>query len=1190
MDPNKSVVPDELNTNGMTSTEKSAISSATSGKSKTPKMALGDLVDDQVHSFVIRLDKTTIDPKIEKMYGPFEDTPLWAYPPLAASPKPPHPANNTQQVTNSQTDLTSEIMRLKALIAERQRNNTKQRLEQKPLPQQQASSVLKPAELPSTSVLSSSSTAPPAPGTSVDVVMSTSLGQADMDVQPESEPNVQQSQTPVVSASSTSLPQPSASAVAASTTPTLSSTIDTNTIQEDSVFISTAMQDGDDLVRANSDGQNLLPGAETAIENSQHAERMETVQANGPTLDGAADERANNDFMHSDREHTTRRLSGQTRTDKVNLVDGSSVDHPMDMTHNDDSDSGGRNNISSSNSNNNNNNELNRGIYLSDSDSDLNADEEDNERALLKSEEEKHKSHLAEIRQLQAEANDELGGLDFERKQFEKYIRRLTTLEQQRRRASQVQQSQRTSNSPAGRRETAVMGLVLGHSGEHRKTPATEHLSSSQKRQKTSDNRSIPPQNLGYNRPPPQQRSFGNIHPTNMATSQSSAPGAPRTNALNKKPSTSIGLPSRAALYNKSTDNHQKNEIKPLPGGMDVADYFKEFSDLVRNRAIIDLELERLSTLANSDTSISNHRQAPRTEKLITLDDTTFSCAPFRLINNANKQVSENHKPLRYSESLLLAMMIDGIPNIPTIPPPIRQSLRDILAQAPADFKTSLSHYKNGQVLPGLDSMLNANWTAIKNHGNLELLWVTYTELMVYRYGYSDELASAVLNAQQHHPFCLDIYWQTIFAAQFYTSRSALITEILKSISASRSSPNFNGEPTSVSEKSTEVLLRTLKYNGISGIIDQLLPTANVNLSDAGRLLSISLKRTPSYIYITDHDLCYLWMSVVVYYVYGQLQQDTNRRHWFDRITETGELAPSTNALFLIDWSEIRTHLLSSEEQTVVVTILLEMLSYFCEKAQSNGAKKPLLIAVWRNLVGCLEILKCYGAPGTLMLLKRNMQATWKIKALQPEMADMTFVLEKKISKNHQQVDIDPLVNKVLKSAGAPMKQLPTELFLAYRSAIGLEPKSSNGNRNLLVTAWRLGRPLWQIYNYATLSKLDNMKAIVMNRTAGVSPDLALVQINYLCGLYSSALGVADSFEMLQAQKFKINEFRKMPLAWVNALMVHLIHFWLTLDPFLLQSFLKEVSSPGVLNSITVDDGRFLFLRFKKDCEKLAKN
>ncbi|CAO3596596.1 unnamed protein product [Absidia cylindrospora] len=1112
------------------------------------------------------------------MYGPFEDTPLWAYPPLAASPKPPHPANNTQQATNSQTDLTLEIMRLKALIAERQRNNTKQRLEQKPMPQQQTSPLLKQAESPSTSVLPSPSTAPPDSNTPADVVMSTSVGQDDTDVQPKPPLNsIQSSQMPDISSSSKPSLQPTVSTVATSVMPTVTTTIDTNTIRADLGTPSTAKQDGHDQ----------LLGAETAIESSQHVERMETMEVNESTLDGAADGKAGNDFIYSDREHATRRLYGQTRTDKVNLIDGSTVDNPIDMTQNDDSDSSSRDNIINSN----NKNEINRGIYLSESDSDIDAEEEeDHERTLLKSEEEKHKSHLAEIRQLRAEADDELGGMDFERKQLEKYIRRLTALEQQQKKASQVQQSQRTSDSPAGRRETAVMGLVRSYSEERRKKPATDHISSSQKRQKTSDNRSIPQQNYDHNRPPPQQRSFGNIHPANMAAPQSSTLGIPRPDTLNKGPSTSIALPSRAALLKKSTENPQKNEIKPLPGGMDVADYFKEFSDLVRNRAIIDSELERLSTPTNSnDTGVSNHRQAPRTEKLITLDDTTFSCGSFRLINNANKQMPENHKPLRYSESLLLAMMVDGIPNIPTIPPPIRQSLRDILAQAPADFKTSLSHYKNGQLLSGLDPMLNANWTAIKNHGNLEILWVTYTELMVYRHGYSDELASSVLNAQQHHPFSLDIYWQTIFAAQFYSSRSALVTEILKSISVSRSSPNFNGGHTSVSEKSTEVLLRTLKYNGIPGIIDQLLPRTDVNLSDAGRLLSISLKSTPSYIYITDHDLCYLWLSVVVHYVYGQLQQDTNRRHWFDRITENGEMAPSTNTLFLIDWSEIRTHLLTGEEQTVVVTMLLEMLSHFCEKARSNGAKKPLLIAVWRNLVGCLEILRCYGAPGTLMLLKRNMQATWKIKALQPEMADMAFELEKKISKQ-QQVDIDPLVNKVLKSAGAPMKQLPIELFLAYRSAMGLEPKSGNGNGKLLVAAWRLGRPLWQIYNYPTLSKLDNMKAIVLKGNAGVTPDLALVQINYLCGLYSSALGVADSFEMLQTQKFKINEFRKMPLAWINALMVHLIHFWLTLDPFLLQSFLKEVSSPGVLNSITVNDGRFLFLRFKKDCEKLAKN
>lgn len=387
-----------------------------------------------------------------------------------------------------------------------------------------------------------------------------------------------------------------------------------------------------------------------------------------------------------------------------------------------------------------------------------------------------------------------------------------------------------------------------------------------------------------------------------------------------------------------------------------------------------------------------------------------------------------------------------------------------------------------------------------------------------------------------------------------------------------------------ISEQTTEVLLRTLRFDGLRGVLDQLLQAADTSLEVSSRLITVAFRRRQS-LPITDHDLCFIWLCIITFYVFGRLPNDLNRTHWFERVTKQGHLIPSANPLFVVDWSKSDAKV-DKVQQTVVVTVLLEMLRYFCSRALNNVAKKPLLVAVWRNLVGLLEALDCYGRPATLVLLRRNLETLWKIKTMQPELADMIFELEKKIhgGGDDNGMTMDSLC-KPMPSSGPIMGRLPMDLFMAYKAAMRIDPRKDMDQATLLLSAWRLGRPLWHIYNHDTIARLERMKA--MGRDSLRPAESHLAPITYLCGLYSSALGVTDSFEILQVPNFNIPEFREMPIAWINALFIHLIHFWQTKDHFFMDSFLKEASIPWVLDQIATKDGRVLFHRFKKDCATL---
>jgi hypothetical protein len=112
----------------------------------------------------------------------------------------------------------------------------------------------------------------------------------------------------------------------------------------------------------------------------------------------------------------------------------------------------------------------------------------------------------------------------------------------------------------------------------------------------------------------------------------------------------------------------------------------------------------------------------------------------------------------------------------------------------PKGLKDQLTTYDHGMVLDNLDSVIEILREGTARHTNVELLWIVYTELMIYRHGYSQATANAVQEALRHHPHSLEIFWQSIFSVPMYSSRSHLVKQLLKDISCSKSNPTATGK------------------------------------------------------------------------------------------------------------------------------------------------------------------------------------------------------------------------------------------------------------------------------------------------------------------------------------------------------------------------------------------------------------
>lgn len=139
-------------------------------------------------------------------------------------------------------------------------------------------------------------------------------------------------------------------------------------------------------------------------------------------------------------------------------------------------------------------------------------------------------------------------------------------------------------------------------------------------------------------------------------------------------------------------------------------------------------------------------------------------------------------------------MLIDGVPRPNVLPSAVMKIFTRALGTIPKGFKDQLTTYNHGAVLENLDSAIEIILEGTVQHVNVELLWIVYAELMIYRHGYSQATATAVQEALRHHPHSLEIFWQSIFSVPMYPSRSLLVKQLLKDISSLKSNPNSTGK------------------------------------------------------------------------------------------------------------------------------------------------------------------------------------------------------------------------------------------------------------------------------------------------------------------------------------------------------------------------------------------------------------
>ncbi|KAI8085065.1 uncharacterized protein BX664DRAFT_338449 [Halteromyces radiatus] len=723
--------------------------------------------------------------------------------------------------------------------------------------------------------------------------------------------------------------------------------------------------------------------------------------------------------------------------------------------------------------------------------------------------------------------------------------------------------------------------------------PDFELKQSSRKRQKSNIN--IPVQSNDYDSDFPRLQSNTSISYAGASTSYTE-------NAKTTEMNTFVPRSLPRPLYPivRTTPKPKSlTKITPLQQGMEVAAYIQNMCSMIRIRMVYKRDVPvKLGHHLPLPLPLPPPRQMARLNQLVTIGDITFTLDSIRPRRNQllDSNGMEKRKNDQYYESLFYTIWEDEEPSfIASWPMECKKQVASIINQISIQTKLAIDSLGPGEAISEdhhiiLDKAIEQTLQLANTYQDNELIWVLYTELALYRYGRSRKLADICTQALQHHHLSIDIHWTMIRSTSDDVKRNLLIIELLKLISSSRKNANFNGTLESVSDATTEILLRCLRKDGLTGILGHLLPASNVKqlYESIAHLPSIrlSMQDIPEHVYLLDHDVCYLWLLIVYHYVFKSLPFDNSRKHWFHRQRQTNTDQPPEdykNTLFVTDWSVLEKdeNKLTGIEQGTVTLIQVEMMKHFCSKTRSNAAKKPLLIAVWRTLMEFLMYQEQYHITGTLLLLKHELTTGLALKPLQPEFIDMIMDLEhKKDIRNSQAWNI--ITNDHLSLVGSVRQKrdrIPHGLYLAYRWAVLKKLDQQHTHADLLNLAWQLGRPLWYIYNEQTLEKLDSM---MMDASTGSDRGLQKVgeiqQINYICGLYSTALGVSDSFGMLLSPLFKKNEFSELGMAWCVAVLVHYIHSLMTLDQQLLNSFLDSTMNLGFLDH-TADSDTTLVLK-----------
>ncbi|KAL9543763.1 hypothetical protein MBANPS3_007963 [Mucor bainieri] len=207
----------------------------------------------------------------------------------------------------------------------------------------------------------------------------------------------------------------------------------------------------------------------------------------------------------------------------------------------------------------------------------------------------------------------------------------------------------------------------------------------------------------------------------------------------------------------------------------------------------------------------------------------------------------------------------------------------------------------------------------------------------------------------------IDVFWQIVLAEPDKVKQISLIQHHLKSIKSSADTVTMV-----ISEKMTEILIRTLRLFGLSHVLELLSDgkMTRIDESEGGIILLDQIQ------YVNDDGKYFIWMSILHYYVTYTLPEDVCDI-WMRTLVRDG--SPSQEKpLFTIDWENaLKKHPVDKTTLRGATNLLLSMLRYFGNAAISNVNKKPLLIGVLSTLFSFLSCTKCYDRIGTLLLMQQ---------------------------------------------------------------------------------------------------------------------------------------------------------------------------------------------------------------------------
>lgn len=169
-----------------------------------------------------------------------------------------------------------------------------------------------------------------------------------------------------------------------------------------------------------------------------------------------------------------------------------------------------------------------------------------------------------------------------------------------------------------------------------------------------------------------------------------------------------------------------------------------------------------------------------------------------------------------------------------------------------------------------------------------------------------------------------------------------------------------------ISEKTTEILIRTMRLFGLVEVLKLLTDDKITEISNAegGIILLDQIQ------YVNDDGKYFIWMSILHYYVMNTLPVDVCDI-WMRSLVKNG--TPSREKpLFTIDWrNALKDEPVDRSTLRGAINILLSMLRYFGNSAIGNVNKKPLLVGVLITLFSFLSYTRCYELIGTKVLTQQ---------------------------------------------------------------------------------------------------------------------------------------------------------------------------------------------------------------------------